>query len=50
VCEWGAIERVQQLGHGRIIGLDTTARTGAIMVRSDSKIKDLPSCATYRSR
>jgi NitT/TauT family transport system substrate-binding protein len=41
VCEWGAIERVQQLGHGRIIGLDTTARTGAIMVRADSKITDL---------
>jgi ABC-type nitrate/sulfonate/bicarbonate transport system substrate-binding protein len=41
VCEWGAIERVQQLGHGRIIGLDTTARTGAIMVRGDSKITDL---------
>jgi len=41
VCEWGAIERVQQLGHGRIIGLDTTARTGAIMVRKDSKITSL---------
>src|SRR3981189_2283939 len=41
VCEWGAIERVQSLGHGRIIGLDTTARTGAIMVRADSKIKSL---------
>src|SRR5882757_10000810 len=41
VCEWGAIERVQQLGKGKIIGLDTTARTGAIMVRKDSKIKDL---------
>lgn len=41
VCEWGAIERVQQLGHGKIIGLDTTARTGAIMVRGDSKVKTL---------
>jgi ABC-type nitrate/sulfonate/bicarbonate transport system substrate-binding protein len=41
VCEWGAIERVQQLGKGRIIGLDTTARTGAIMVRKDSKVKTL---------
>ncbi len=39
VCEWGAIERVQQLGKGKIIGLDTTARTGAIMVRKDSKIQ-----------
>ena len=39
VCEWGAIERVQQLGKGKIIGLDTTARTGALMVRKDSKIK-----------
>lgn len=38
VCEWGAIERVQQLGHGRIIGLDCTARTGALVVRADSKI------------
>jgi ABC-type nitrate/sulfonate/bicarbonate transport system substrate-binding protein len=41
VCEWGAIERVQALGKGRIIGLDTTARTGAIMVRKDSKIEKL---------
>jgi ABC-type nitrate/sulfonate/bicarbonate transport system substrate-binding protein len=41
VCEWGAIERVQQLGKGRIIGLDTTARTGAIMVRGDSKVQSL---------
>ncbi len=41
VCEWGAIERVQQAGKGKIIGLDTTARTGAIMVRKDSKIQSL---------
>ena len=41
VCEWGAIERVQSLGKGRIIGLDTTARTGAIMVRKESKIETL---------
>jgi ABC-type nitrate/sulfonate/bicarbonate transport system substrate-binding protein len=41
VCEWGAIERVQSLGKGRIIGLDTTARTGAIMVPKDSKIEKL---------
>jgi NitT/TauT family transport system substrate-binding protein len=41
VCEWGAIERVQQLGKGKIIGLDTTVRTGAIMVRPDSKVKTL---------
>jgi len=45
VCEWGAIERVQQLGRGRIIGLDTTARTGAIMVRKDSKITSLKELA-----
>src|SRR4051794_23717387 len=38
VCEWGAIERVQALGKGKIIGLDTTVRTGAIMVRKDSPI------------
>jgi len=38
VCEWGAIERVQTLGGGRIIGLDTTIRTGALMVRKDSTI------------
>lgn len=38
VCEWGAIERVQSLGKGRIIGLDTTVRTGAIMVRADSQV------------
>src|SRR6202162_5269588 len=41
VCEWGAIKRVQQLGGGKIIGLDTTARTGAIMVRKDSKVQTL---------
>src|SRR5215470_1738608 len=41
VCEWGAIERVQHLGKGRIIGLDTTARTGAIMVRGDSGVQSL---------
>jgi NitT/TauT family transport system substrate-binding protein len=38
VCEWGAIERVQSLGGGKIIGLDTTVRTGALMVRKDSMI------------
>jgi ABC-type nitrate/sulfonate/bicarbonate transport system substrate-binding protein len=41
VCEWGAIERVQQLGNAKIIGLDTTARTGAIMVRGDSNVQSL---------
>jgi ABC-type nitrate/sulfonate/bicarbonate transport system substrate-binding protein len=39
VCEWGAIERVQALGGGKIIGLDTTVRTGALMVTKDSKIQ-----------
>ena len=39
VCEWGAIERVQALGGGKIIGLDTTVRTGALMVGKDSKIR-----------
>jgi ABC-type nitrate/sulfonate/bicarbonate transport system substrate-binding protein len=39
VCEWGAIERVKSLGKGRIIGLDSTVRTGALMVRKDSRIK-----------
>jgi ABC-type nitrate/sulfonate/bicarbonate transport system substrate-binding protein len=41
VCEWGAIERVQQLGRGKIIGLDTTTRTGAIMVRKNSSVRTL---------
>jgi ABC-type nitrate/sulfonate/bicarbonate transport system substrate-binding protein len=41
VCEWGAIERVQSLGKGRIIGLDSTVRTGAIMVHEDSPIRTL---------
>jgi ABC-type nitrate/sulfonate/bicarbonate transport system substrate-binding protein len=41
VCEWGAIERVQQLGKGKIIGLDSTIRTGAIMVRKDSPVATL---------
>src|SRR5437763_2179273 len=39
VCEWGAIERVQSLGRGRIIAQDTTVRTGAIMVRGDSDVQ-----------
>ncbi|MFZ0610161.1 MAG: hypothetical protein WAM75_21055, partial [Xanthobacteraceae bacterium] len=42
VCEWGAIERVQSLGGGKIIGLDTTVRTGALMVRKESKIQSVP--------
>jgi NitT/TauT family transport system substrate-binding protein len=41
VCEWGAIERVQSLGGGKIIGLDTTVRTGALMVGKDSKISSV---------
>ncbi len=41
VCEWGAIERVHALGGGKIIGLDTTVRTGALMVRKDSQIQSL---------
>jgi ABC-type nitrate/sulfonate/bicarbonate transport system substrate-binding protein len=41
VCERGAIERVQALGGGKIIGLDTTVRTGALMVRKDSPIQSL---------
>ena len=41
VCEWGAIERLAQLGKGKIIGLDTTTRTGAIMVREDSPVQSL---------
>src|SRR2546423_683641 len=41
VCEWGAIERVQALGKGKIIGLDTTVRTGALMVPSDSNIRNV---------
>jgi NitT/TauT family transport system substrate-binding protein len=41
VCEWGAIERVQSLGGGKIIGLDTTVRTGALMVRKDSTISSV---------
>jgi ABC-type nitrate/sulfonate/bicarbonate transport system substrate-binding protein len=45
VCEWGAIERVQQLGKGKIIGLDTTARTGALMVRKESKIQSIKGLA-----
>ncbi|MFL6797811.1 MAG: ABC transporter substrate-binding protein [Xanthobacteraceae bacterium] len=41
VCEWGAIERVQQLGCGKIIALDSTVRTGAIMVPKDSPVRSL---------
>jgi NitT/TauT family transport system substrate-binding protein len=55
VCEWGAIERVQTLGKGRIIGLDTTVRTGALMVRADSPIRsvaelrDVPIAVTWHA-
>lgn len=45
VCEWGAIERVQTLGKGKIIGLDSTIRTGAIMVRKDSTVAMLADLA-----
>ncbi len=41
VCDWGAIERVQALGGGKIIGLDTTVRTGALRVRKESKVQSL---------
>jgi NitT/TauT family transport system substrate-binding protein len=55
VCEWGAIERVQTLGGGKIIGLDTTVRTGALMVSKDSKINsaselgDVPIAVTWHA-
>ena len=55
VCEWGAIERVQALGGGKIIGLDTTVRTGALMVRKDSTIasltdlRDVPIAVTWHA-
>ena len=55
VCEWGAIERVQMLGKGKIIGLDTTVRTGAIMVRKGSAIRmlaelrDVPIAVTWHA-
>src|SRR5216684_908118 len=45
VCEWGAIERVQSLGKGKIIGLDSTVRAGAIMVRKDSAVQTLADLA-----
>jgi len=45
VCEWGAIERVKTLGKGKIIGLDTTVRTGQIMVRGDSPIQSVAELA-----
>jgi len=50
VCEWGAIERVQTLGGGKIIGLDTTVRTGALMVARIPKFNRWASYATYQSR
>lgn len=55
VCEWGAIERVQTLGGGKIIGLDTTVRTGALMVRKQSKIasaaelRNIPIAVTWHA-
>jgi ABC-type nitrate/sulfonate/bicarbonate transport system substrate-binding protein len=55
VCEWGAIERVQALGKGKIIGLDTTVRTGAIMVpkgspvRSPAELRNVPIAVTWHA-
>jgi ABC-type nitrate/sulfonate/bicarbonate transport system substrate-binding protein len=55
VCEWGAIERVQALGGGKIIGLDTTVRTGALMVRKQSNItsaaqlRNIPIAVTWHA-
>jgi ABC-type nitrate/sulfonate/bicarbonate transport system substrate-binding protein len=55
VCEWGAIERVQSLGGGKIIGLDTTVRTGALMVRKQSNIgsaaelRNIPIAVTWHA-
>src|SRR5215510_2301604 len=50
VCEWGAIERVQRLGRGKIIGLDATVRTGASWCGRIRAFTPLPICATCRSR
>ena len=36
---------MQKLGKGRIVGLDTTVRTGSIMVRADSKIQSVSELA-----
>jgi len=55
VCEWGAIERVQALGKGKIIGLDTTVRTGALMVaanspiRSPAELRNIPVAVTWHA-
>jgi len=55
VCEWGAIERVQTLGGGKIIGLDTTVRTGALMVSKESKfnsvgeLRNVPIAVTWHA-
>src|SRR6202140_4712391 len=55
VCEWGAIERAQALGGGKIIGLDTTVRTGALMVAKDTKIQspaelcNVPTAVTWHA-
>src|SRR5262249_58134015 len=55
VCAWGAIERVQRLGRGHIIGLDAPGRTRALMVRKDypdpppSDFPNLPIAVTCHS-
>src|SRR5262245_66474452 len=41
VCEWGASERVQQLGKGKIHGLDPTVRTGPNRVSKYSTVTSL---------
>ena len=51
VCEWGAIERVQPLGKGKIIGLDTTvAHRRDHGARGFQDSKPRATCATCRSR
>lgn len=55
VCEWGAIKRVRDLGHARILATDATIRRGAILVRADSPVRrpedlaDLPVAVTWHA-
>lgn len=55
VCEWGAIERVHQLGKGKIIAQDTTFRTGALMVsasspaQSPADLRNVPIAVTWHA-
>ena len=50
VCEWGAIERVQTLGKGKIIGLEPQSALARSWCARIRRFRAWPSCAISRLR